>query len=393
MEKKDIFDMLENAEDELMNDLTDMSPEISDEQLEKLLSVSERNYKVKKEEIERTRKDNDMTDDEDAVSGVDRVKRPVWLTPLLTAASVVLIAGAVLGTAALLKNNRNNINVNSDDIYVGITQTESGQSDPLVGTGSATDTTVTSKITTTTTVTTAEAATTTVFVEPDAEDMSLDTELGAIAFDMSEKDDQLLPLILGASAEYDQSDYIMFSLDPSLNRSCPDPTNDRNMLGNKVVYAHVTDSRFSCWDDIVEYLRNVYSADCERIKGFNDASARENAVFDDVETGDMLGEEHLRGFIEYRGRLYRMISGGKSYNMISTDVFPAIIANRTDKSFTAFVPLLDYGVLDEEITSNLAFYCKEIRFIMDPEYDDWRIDEIIYHDRPVYKELYEKLNG
>ena len=299
----------------------------------------------------------------------------VWPRALLTAFLFILMAGNVMGCS-------NDSSAQSHDtIEIATVLT------------AETTATVTETTVVTTAITTVSLYTTTTFVEPDADDMSFDTELGALAFEMSEKDDQLLPLIIGASVEYDYNDYIMFSLDPSLNRSCPDPTNDSNVLENKVLYVHVTDSRFSCWDDIVKYLRNVYSADCERMKGFTGAFARGNAVFDDVETNDMLGEEHLRGFIEYKGRLYRMISGGKSYNTMSTDVFPAIIENRKDTGFTAFVPLLDYGVLDDEVISNMAFSCKEVRLIIDPEYNDWRIDEIIYHDRPVYKDLYEKLNG
>ena len=142
MKKKNIFDNLENAEDELMDDFTDMSPGISDDQLEKLLAVSERNYRMKKKEIERTRKDND-TEGEYTVSGVDRIKRPVWLTPLITAASVVLIAGAVIGSVSLMKNNRNVII--GDDTHISAEQSgQSGtESTSVSGFGSATDTVVT----------------------------------------------------------------------------------------------------------------------------------------------------------------------------------------------------------------------------------------------------------
>lgn len=105
MNKKNIFDMLENAEDDSMDELTGNCPEISGEQFEKLLAGSERKYKMKKEEIERTRKDNNISGDEVTVSGVDRVKRPVWLPPLITAASLVLVTGTVLGSVLLLNRN------------------------------------------------------------------------------------------------------------------------------------------------------------------------------------------------------------------------------------------------------------------------------------------------
>jgi len=107
----DLFDIFENAEDELMEDLTEMSPEISDERLEELFAVSERNYKMKKKEYERTRKDKNKEYD-GAVSGVERVKRPVWLRPLAVAASFVLVAGVAAGTAALFRKGRSR---NADD--------------------------------------------------------------------------------------------------------------------------------------------------------------------------------------------------------------------------------------------------------------------------------------
>ncbi len=109
MNKKNIFDMLENAEDDSMDILTDNCPDVSDEQLERLLSESERRYTMKKEEIERNKNianTENTEQNEEIVSGVDRVKRPVWVRPLALAASVVLIAGTVVGSVALMKNTK-----------------------------------------------------------------------------------------------------------------------------------------------------------------------------------------------------------------------------------------------------------------------------------------------
>ena len=41
MKDKNIFDILENADSDAMNRITDKCPEISDDQLEKILSMSE----------------------------------------------------------------------------------------------------------------------------------------------------------------------------------------------------------------------------------------------------------------------------------------------------------------------------------------------------------------
>ncbi|MCR5599475.1 MAG: hypothetical protein K6G33_01840 [Ruminococcus sp.] len=101
MNKKNVFDILENAEDEIMKDLTDMGPDIDDEKLEKLLGKCERDYKIKKKEKERTMRENNIIE-ETVVSGVDRVKRPIWVKSMVTAASMMLIAGVVIGSVAFM---------------------------------------------------------------------------------------------------------------------------------------------------------------------------------------------------------------------------------------------------------------------------------------------------
>ena len=90
--------------------------QISDEKLDKLLAVSERNYEKEKAEIERTRK-ADNTDDENMVRGVERVKRPVWLRTAAMAASFVLIAGTVIGSIVLFNRGKSKKELfNSDDL-------------------------------------------------------------------------------------------------------------------------------------------------------------------------------------------------------------------------------------------------------------------------------------
>lgn len=110
MKDKNIFDILGNAEDDSMERLTDKCPEITEEQLNKILSLSEKKYKVKKKEIlkDRTEKDNNikMTEN-DVVEGVERVHRPVWLAPLCSAASLILVAGIVLGSMTMFRKDKN----------------------------------------------------------------------------------------------------------------------------------------------------------------------------------------------------------------------------------------------------------------------------------------------
>ena len=112
MKDKNIFDILENAEYNSMERLIEKCPEISDEQLDKIFVMSEK--KFKKKETERTKKDNNIKmSGNDAVEGVEHVKRPVWLTTLSTAASIMLIAGIAIGSTVMIRGNRKIINSDS----------------------------------------------------------------------------------------------------------------------------------------------------------------------------------------------------------------------------------------------------------------------------------------
>ncbi|NLT09821.1 MAG: hypothetical protein GXY08_09990, partial [Ruminococcus sp.] len=113
MKNKNVFDMLEDAEDEPMKELTDNCPDISKEQFERLLEKTERRYTMRKNEIDK----NINEQSENTVSGVERVKRPAWIKPITMAASFVLVAGMVIGSVALLnKNSKNNKNSSDNKI-------------------------------------------------------------------------------------------------------------------------------------------------------------------------------------------------------------------------------------------------------------------------------------
>ncbi|WP_164174920.1 hypothetical protein [Ruminococcus flavefaciens] len=83
MKEKNLFDILENSENDSMERLIDKCPEISDEQLDRIFKMSEKKFRKQRAEKERTERDNTikMTEN-DVVEGVEHSKRPVWLTPL-----------------------------------------------------------------------------------------------------------------------------------------------------------------------------------------------------------------------------------------------------------------------------------------------------------------------
>ena len=88
MRKRNLFDMLGNAEEEPMDILTEKCPEIYDAQMERLFAASERKYRMKKREIERNRteRDNNITMSGETVSGAEHIRRPAWLAPVCSAA-------------------------------------------------------------------------------------------------------------------------------------------------------------------------------------------------------------------------------------------------------------------------------------------------------------------
>ncbi|NLT09656.1 MAG: hypothetical protein GXY08_09155 [Ruminococcus sp.] len=103
MKKEKLFDILEKAEDDSMERLIDKCPEISDEELDKILEMSERKFNMKKKDMnENVQRENGGI----TVSGVERVKRPAWIKPFTMAASFVLVAGMVVGTVALMNKGK-----------------------------------------------------------------------------------------------------------------------------------------------------------------------------------------------------------------------------------------------------------------------------------------------
>ena len=386
MKKIDLFDTFENAEDELMEDFTDMSPNIDDEQFERLLAVSERNYKMKKKEIERAKKDNNINYDADSVSGVDRVKRPVWLTPLLTAASLVLVTGAVIGSIALL--NRNGRSVGGNDDFS--TATTSTVENTVISTA-ATGTAVTEESGTTVTTTVEETAVTEAnTTEPNdvqqAGNISASDDLSRYAFEIYKKSEDITMALGGVCVQHG-ADYIMFNIDPEAGYSCYDWEKKNGELAqDRVFYLPVTDERFSTYDELKQYVRSAFSENCFVYTQLND-----NVMvgIDDIENGGYLESNKIRSYIEYRGKLYMFApSGGKGHvPPVYSDDYPVIIANNTDTSFTAYITEYYGGASDFPDLENCS--CAQVRFILDPEYNDWRIDDITPRSAPYYKNMYD----
>ena len=115
MKDKELFDILEDADNDSIERLIEKCPDISDEQLDRIFVMSEAKFTKNKNKTEEPKRDNniEMTENAD-VEGVDVVKRPAWFGILSTAASIVLIAGIAIGSTIMIKGNKKIINGDSE---------------------------------------------------------------------------------------------------------------------------------------------------------------------------------------------------------------------------------------------------------------------------------------
>ncbi|MBQ3884732.1 MAG: hypothetical protein II729_01330 [Ruminococcus sp.] len=147
MKDMKLFDILENAENNSMDRLIDKCPEISDKQLDKILAMSEKKYKMKKKGLRSTMSENVIKmNGNDFVEGVEHSRRPAWLAPLSIAASVVLVAGIAIGSTVFMKKN-NKKSDNDHVIVPGVTVTTSTVKDTVTITTAKNGKVVTSVVT------------------------------------------------------------------------------------------------------------------------------------------------------------------------------------------------------------------------------------------------------
>ncbi len=100
MKEKNELDVLENAEQSVIERLTAEYPPRDEKEKEKIFSMSERKCK--------NRSDNIIRNEEQTVSGVEVYKRPRWQRFLSVAAAFAIVVGGVAGGAYAYRQFRNN---------------------------------------------------------------------------------------------------------------------------------------------------------------------------------------------------------------------------------------------------------------------------------------------
>ena len=111
---------------------------------------------------------------------------------------------------------------------------------------------------------------------------------------------------------------------------------------------------------------------------------------------DVVARDRMGVYREYRGKLYIMnYRGGLGYIPVDyPEELPVIIAEKTDTSFRAFMPVwMVRDTSKSEKNDIQSSYALEVKVIMDPEYNDWRIDELTTRERKDYDDLYDQFRS
>ena len=242
------------------------------------------------------------------------------------------------------------------------------------------------------------------FIAPEPENMSFDDELGKLALEMCKKEEIEYTLIVAeGGVQTDNSDYVMFSVDPKLEYSGYDPTKNEYSGGepnNKVYYVRVNDSHFSDFEGFKKYARGLYSENSYKYKRLLESYAD---GFDDLEQGEMIAEKDMRYYIGYRGKLYKLFhSAGKGYLERRYDEeYPVIIADKTETSFRAIIPFdREYTQEVDKVAEDKVNFV-EVKFVLDTENgnwtkesNDWRIESVNeYYEDGVYKALADQIRA
>ena len=305
MNKNDLFMKLDDMDiDRIAQDF----PVLSDDEKERIFAMSERKYNIENNLNAAT--DNDI--DEEAVSGVERYKRPAWYKYASAAAALVLMIGGLSGSFMIISRN-SRMNHSNEVPTTSATGEPATNNTTTAATGTTTDTT-----TEPTTVPSEESK-------------------DAIALDLTDRFADVCGKFYYHVA-YDPNDVLSFDI-----------------YGTMTDFARVTEPGFTSPEDFMNALKDICTADLYndlienggtgystddfnyRLDFFpstffdhNDYSQYENG-----DTVDILNEfdGNTSVYIEYRGGLYVCTRNVKDDYQTYSDQ-PAITENG-DETFSA----------------------------------------------------------
>lgn len=295
MSKNNIFDFLENSEEAELEMIDRLTPDFSNEQFERILKMSKRKRNKMKESKERNIKVN--SNNGGTVSGVEVYKRPAWIRPLLTAASLVILTCGIAFGFHLMRPSDSPAPVIEPNMP------------------STTETTaVTSDVTTT--------ATTTTTTQPsqDTTDTSVDeadykAECENAMNEIKRKNHEAIELIANISDHLDMNDTITVDV---RDEYC-DPGTEPIINDYKVTYARYINPKFGSLDEIrdfyIEYAVKYTCGPDWEYTGLDMDSHYVKRYFDTrVQPGETIKintwdkYDTIPLYTEYNGKIYKLVA-------------------------------------------------------------------------------------
>ena len=162
-----------------------------------------------------------------------------------------------------------------------------------------------------------------------------------------------------------------------------------------VVFARISGKglEFNSMKDIMDYKKTVYS------KSFAEKYPMDEpaVISDEYSNGDCIDETdiddlkllYFKSYIMYKGNMYANTEPAQvGWIGHTAPTEPVIITDVTDSSFRAYYP--GYcGTPDMEHSQS----CDIVDFIIDPDCNEWRINDLVTQDHSVYEEKAAELNS
>lgn len=281
MNKNNIFDFLENSEDGDLEMIYRLTPELSDEQFERILTMSKKRRNIMKKSNERNIKM--IQKNPDTVSGVDIYKRPSWTRILATAASFVILAGGLAFGFHLMRKSDSPAPPLSSDAQ------------------STSNTSTTTSIVTTST-------------QP-AED-TYRAECEKAMNEIERNKGEAYELIAHISDHIDMND----TFEVNVHDSYSDPGTEPIVTNSQITYARYTNTNFGSLDEMrdfyIEYaVKYTWGPDWEYTSGSDMDSHYVERYFDTrVQPGDTLNtnswdkSDIIPMYTEYNGKIYKLVA-------------------------------------------------------------------------------------
>ncbi len=332
---KNEFDVFEDPNDEILNEIAVNYPILTDEEKDRMFSMSERKYNIT----------NNMNSSEtgDEVSGVERYTGRIWHRYAAVAAAFVLLAGGVGGSIALGKHMDKNKKTESK-VQVATTTsvtTEAVQTtSPIIdddnnivvpGTGTVTALTTTVTDVTTDTTTTA------------VDERRHPTDLDEFAEEWKDKYEKYLWNIYCGAVKHEENTV-------SFNMA-------EGSVVDKVDAWKVTDETYSSADAINEFLSSVWAP------GTNDKLDIPDLT-DKIENKTAVQNDFTQSlFFIYKNELY-VVAAGKGLEGTRTD----LRAEQLNDNEMLVHWLAGYAGEGEQQSLHLVWV---------DELNDWRIDDLV----------------